>query len=260
MILYESERANPSGGIYHQWNENLCFSSHLHDSFELIYVFEGCFSITVDDARYDLHQGEAIIVFPNQIHTAYAASYSKTYLCIFENSLVGEFYRAVKDSLPVRPIFAVDASLINDLFSESESRYLLKSRLYELIHLFDLSAGGYKKRRSKPSEHLGQILTYIAHHHTEEISMRDVARSVGYDYHYLSNLIQKNMNTTFRTLLNEYRISHAKYLLLTTNKTVSDISEECGYESLCSFNRNFKSIAGLTPTEYRMQKKNLIYS
>ena len=257
MILYEPERANPSGGIYHQWNENLCFSSHLHDSFELIYVFEGLFSITVDDACYDLHPGEAIIVFPNQIHTACAASYSKTYLCIFENSLVGEFYRTVKDSLPISPVFEVkDVSLINNVFSHSDSRYLLKSRLYGLIHLFDYGSGGYKKRHSKPSEHLGQILTYIAHHHIEDISMRDVAKSIGYDSHYLSNLIQKNMNTTFRTLLNEYRISHAKYLLFTTNKTVASISAECGYESLCSFNRNFKSISGITPTEYRARKSD----
>ena len=117
----------------------------------------------------------------------------------------------------------------------------------------------YETRRNKPNDHIGQILTFIASHHTESISIKDVAKTIGYDYHYLSNLLQKNLQMTFRTLLNEYRVSHAKYLLITSNMTISNIAEECGYESLCSFNRNFKAIAGMTPSEYhkKTEENNL---
>lgn len=250
MIYYEQERANPVGGIYHQWEENLSFNSHLHYSFEFLYVFDGIFELTVDEVDYKLNKGEAIIIFPNQIHTAYANQRSITYVCIFENSLVGEFYRSVKNCVPTSPVFSVESSLVERLASEENSRYFVKSCLYELIALFDKGTE-YIERRSKSSEHIGRILTFIAEHHAEQISMRDVAKSIGYDYHYLSNLLQKNMHTTFRTLLNEYRISHAKYLLMTSEKTISAIAEECGYDSLCSFNRNFKEIAATTPTLYR---------
>ena len=261
MIYYEPERANPTGGIYHQLNKNLCFHSHLHDSFELIYVYDGVFSITVDDVTYDMRKGEAIVIFPNQIHSAYTQNYSNTYLCIFQNSLVGEFYRTAKKSSPIYPVFSIpDASLIERISSQGNSRYLLKALLYETVHLLDTNCRGYRERHSKPNEHIGQILTFIALHHAEKISMQDVAKSIGYDYHYLSNLLQRNMNTTFRSLLNEYRVSHAKYLLITTNKTVSNIAEECGYESLCSFNRNFKAIAGVTPSEYQKNGKENEYN
>ncbi|MBR6726869.1 MAG: helix-turn-helix transcriptional regulator, partial [Clostridia bacterium] len=83
------------------------------------------------------------------------------------------------------------------------------------------------------------------------ITMQDVARAIGYDHHYLSNLVQKGLGTTFRTLLNEYRISHAQYLLISGQDTVVSIADACGYDSLCSFNRNFKEITGTTPTAYR---------
>ena len=254
MIYYEPERANPTGGIYHQWNTNLCFHRHLHDSFELIYVNEGDFEVTVDSRDYILHQGEAILIFPNQIHSSYTREYSQTYLCIFQNSLIGEFYRTVKNSFADDPVFTIsDHSLIEGISSQSTSRYLLKSYLYKVIALLDNNNAEYKIRHNKPHEHVGQILTFIADRHAEQISMKDVANNIGYDYHYLSNLLQKNLKMTFRTLLNEYRISHAKYLLITSNKNISDIAAECGYESLCSFNRNFKAISGMTPSEY--QKK-----
>lgn len=81
--------------------------------------------------------------------------------------------------------------------------------------------------------------------------MRDISYEMGYDHHYLSNVLQNALHTTFRTILNEYRVSHARHLILTSEKTISDIAFECGYESLCSFNRNFKSIVGVTPSQYR---------
>ena len=52
MIYFEAERANPSGGIYHQKDKNLHFALHLHNSFELIYVLKGQIDITVDDRLY----------------------------------------------------------------------------------------------------------------------------------------------------------------------------------------------------------------
>ncbi len=253
MIYYEPERANPSGGIYHQQNINLCFHRHLHDSFELIYIYEGDFEVTVDSRDYILHPGEAILIFPNQIHSAYTRKYSKTYLCIFQNSLIGEFYKTVKNSFADDPVFSIpDRSLIEGILSQNNSRYLLKSYLYKMIALFD-NTKEYKTRHNKPNDHIGQILTFIASHHAKPISIQDVAKIIGYDYHYLSNLLQKNLQVTFRTLLNEYRISHAKFLLITSDKTISNIAVECGYESLCSFNRNFKAIAGMTPSEYQKE-------
>ena len=54
MIYFEAERANPSGGIYHQKDKNLHFALHLHNSFELIYVLKGQLDITVDDRLYQL--------------------------------------------------------------------------------------------------------------------------------------------------------------------------------------------------------------
>ena len=252
MILYEPERANPRGGIYHQKNYKIGFHEHLHDSYELIYLYEGELEVVVDGRTFILHGGEAILIFPNQIHSARTNGHSRSYLCIFQNSLVGEFHRLRGSNVAEKPVFTVsDTTLIERLEKTGDSRYMIKSCLYEVIALFEQHCGAYVSRGRKTAEHIGQILTFVAEHRSEPITMQDAAREIGYDYHYLSNLLQKGLHTTFRMLLNEYRVSHAKYLLMTTHRTVSDIASECGYDSLCSFNRNFKSISGMTPSEYR---------
>ena len=63
----------------------------------------------------------------------------------------------------------------------------------------------------------------------------------------------KNLNTTFRALLNDYRIGKAKYLLDSGTDSIANIAYECGYDSLVSFNRNFKKLTGLTPSQYRIE-------
>ena len=254
MIRYEPHRANPSGGIYHQWNVNLTFSPHLHDSFELIYVRSGILHAVVDQRAFSVHAGEMILIFPNQIHAVLPGDKNETYLCIFQNSLVGEFYRQVKDCEAENPVFAPPEGWNAEDFSSCAlSRYMLKARLYEIAGCFHGSCGGYRERKGKAREVLGEILLCIAGRFSEPITMRSIADELGYDHHYLSNLLQKNLNTTFRALLNDYRIGKAKYLLDSGTDSIANIAYECGYDSLVSFNRNFKKLTGLTPSQYRIE-------
>ena len=251
MVYYESNRSNPTGGIYHQHSRNLRVFRHLHDSFEFLYISRGMAEITVDDCAFSVSAGHGILIFPNQIHSLGTPTESEIYVCVFQNSLVGEFYGMVKDMAAKNPVFEIpDPSLIEQMERESSSRYFLKARLYELIGLFERS-GGELVRRNKPMEHMEQILRFISEHYAEPITMQNVAREIGYDHHYLSNLLQKGLHTTFRALLNEYRISHAQFLLLEGQESVAAVAELCGYDSLCSFNRNFKRITATTPTDYR---------
>ncbi|MBQ2725493.1 MAG: helix-turn-helix transcriptional regulator [Clostridia bacterium] len=258
MLIYESNRVNPSGGIYHQHNTNLEFYRHLHNSFEMIYVFEGTFRCEINGTEHTVDAGHAVLIFPNQIH--YAESQwtdNRTYLCIFENDLVNEFYRLIRDTAAEHPVFPIpDPDIISRISGFDGSRYLLKSYLYEIIDLFSRSCSSYLPSRTVGSQQIEAILGFIAEHYAEDIRMQDIAAKIGYDYHYLSTLLQKNLNTTFRTVLNEYRISHAKHLLTATDIEISRISYECGYNSLCSFNRNFKELTQTTPSAYRAMKRN----
>lgn len=252
MIYYEDDRERRSEGLYYAKRQrNLSCRPHLHDSFELIVMEEGTLHATVGGNAYTLHGGQALLVFPNQIHGYERHDGSLCCVFIFPAALVGEFYERMRKKQPHVPVFSLhDPKLCNALLSVGDRRWQLKSLLYGVLDVFD-STAVYLPRHTAGNDLLGQIINGIAERYTEPLSLRLLAAEFGYDHRYLTNLIQKELHTTFRHLLNEYRITRAEALLLRTNSPIEQIAGECGYESLCSFNRNFKAFTGTTPTAWR---------
>ena len=257
MVIYETNRSFLNFEIYKQYDENLNFAMHFHNSFELLYVKSGEISVTVDTKDYIVSEGEAILILPNRLHSYKTIEASKTNLYIFSNNLIKSFYQETIDKNPTNPVFNLEEkNLVAELDSDSDDMYLLKSVFYRIVYLFNKSTD-FTERSSKSLDNYGKILNFISQNYTENITAIDVAKELGYDHRYVTSLIKKGLHTTFRGLLNEYRISNAQYLLTTESKTVSQIAHECGYDSLCSFNRNFKEITGTTPVVFRNDAKKV---
>ena len=252
MIFFESDRTRSDGELYYSRHfHDLASHLHLHNSFELLCLEEGELILELGKETFTVRAGQGVLLFPNQFHGYRRTWPSRGYVCVFSAELVGEFSQKTQKFYPVCPLFdPEDPSLGTRISSAAKDRYLLKSHLYAMLHSFE-KAAVYVPRATHGTELTGQILSLIAERYREPITMREIAREMGYDHRYLTNLMQRGLHTTFRQLLNEYRISHAKHLLISTNSPVEQIAGECGYESICSFNRNFKEIAGTTPTAYR---------
>ncbi len=92
---------------------------------------------------------------------------------------------------------------------------------------------------------------FIRDHHTEELSLGQVASAVHTSIFYFCKMFRKVTGTTFTEFVSRTRIEKAKNLLLNPNLRISEIAYEVGFQSLTHFNRVFKSIAGESPTEYR---------
>lgn len=94
---------------------------------------------------------------------------------------------------------------------------------------------------------------YIHEHQTEELSLGQVARAVNTSSFYFCKIFKKYTGINFTDYLSRVRIEKAKNLLLNPNLRVSEIAFEVGFQSLTHFNRVFKKLLGLSPTEYRVQ-------
>lgn len=92
---------------------------------------------------------------------------------------------------------------------------------------------------------------YIQEHHTEDLSLGQVAAAVHTSIFYFCKLFRKVTGTTFTEFVSRTRIEKAKNLLLNPNLRISEIAYEVGFQSLTHFNRVFKTIVGESPTEYR---------
>ncbi|MGB0942176.1 MAG: helix-turn-helix domain-containing protein [Marinomonas sp.] len=88
------------------------------------------------------------------------------------------------------------------------------------------------------------------------LTLEQVASNLQIRSDQLSAIINSQLNTSFSTLINLKRLEEATILLMTSpNKSILDISLECGFGSKSSFNRLFKQQFGTTPTEYRKMRK-----
>jgi AraC-like DNA-binding protein len=61
---------------------------------------------------------------------------------------------------------------------------------------------------------------------------------------------RQHTRKTFSTLLNEVRIEHACRHLRESKQSISQTAYVCGFTNLSNFNRQFKTITGLSPSDY----------
>jgi AraC-like DNA-binding protein len=92
---------------------------------------------------------------------------------------------------------------------------------------------------------------FIREHHTDDLSLGQVAAAVHTSIFYFCKLFRKVTGTTFTEFVARTRVENAKNLLLNPNLRISEIAYEVGFQSLTHFNRVFKKVAGESPTEYR---------
>lgn len=107
-------------------------------------------------------------------------------------------------------------------------------------------------------ELLGKINNILADEKTisnPDFSLQMLADAVKSNTRYVSWVINDSYNKTFKTLLNEHRIRNACHKLADQENygryTMQAVYEAVGYTNAASFNRAFKKVYGMTPTEYQ---------
>lgn len=84
------------------------------------------------------------------------------------------------------------------------------------------------------------------------ISLRSLAGAIKEKSHYVSQVINQDLGTTFYELVNRYRIERAKTLLgQAQEQTILEIALVVGFNSKSTFNAAFRRHTGKTPTEFR---------
>ncbi|WP_236291067.1 response regulator transcription factor [Paenibacillus allorhizoplanae] len=92
---------------------------------------------------------------------------------------------------------------------------------------------------------------YIREHYNKEISLEELASSLGYSAPYFSQWFKQKTGISYVTYRTQLRMQRAQELLLKTDKPILQIAYEVGYNDVAGFIRTFKKETEQTPTEYR---------
>ena len=95
------------------------------------------------------------------------------------------------------------------------------------------------------------ITRYLQEHLTEEISLSVLAEEFHLNPQYISQLFKTEIGVGFLAYLTNIRMERAKKLLLTTNLSIAEVSEQSGYADYRVFTKVFKKSEGITPSQYR---------
>lgn len=93
------------------------------------------------------------------------------------------------------------------------------------------------------------------HYMSDEISLGNVASSVGMSASYFSSIFSQETGRTFVEYLTDIRMDKAKELLMCSNKKTSEIGFDVGYKDSHYFSSIFKKTQGCSPKEYRSRKR-----
>jgi AraC-like DNA-binding protein len=91
---------------------------------------------------------------------------------------------------------------------------------------------------------------------SEDARIEELAKELGISAAYLQRLFRQVHGMTIIDYLNRMRIERAKLLLLNTDDPVVEIAMEAGFNSRQHFTRVFTSLEGISPQEYRREKRN----
>ena len=253
-MLYQSAHSEKSDYFCKEYGKNFSFPLHLHKSFELIIITEGTMTVTVDNRDYTLSAGEAVLIFPNQLHSLKSDN-SRHMLCIFSPELVKAYFSSAAEQIPADNSFVPDKFFVKALDNLLPEGTLIEKKgiLYSVCAEFHKTAS-YKKRINVDHSLLHHIFEFTEQNFSGECSLMSLAAETGYSYSYLSRFFKRLTGISFNAYVNRHRINNACYLLNNTDYSVMQCAIESGYDSLRSFNRNFMNCMGVSPGEYRNKK------
>ncbi|MDR6550835.1 response regulator [Paenibacillus qinlingensis] len=107
------------------------------------------------------------------------------------------------------------------------------------------------KRKGKLIDPIAAAKSYIDAHLTEEVSLEEVAKHLGLNASYFSQLFKQVTQETFVHYRMKKRMEKAISLLEIPHYRMSDIAEEVGYIDYSHFAKSFKKLYQLSPSEYR---------
>ena len=102
-------------------------------------------------------------------------------------------------------------------------------------------------------EHINAIVDRITGDVSQPLLAGDLAAELGMSESRFSRFFRRATGNSFTDFVNRVRVNRACQLLMETDRLVTHICYEVGFHNVANFNRRFRDIKGMTPTEFRQQ-------
>ena len=261
---------------------------HKHVFFEVVYVLSGRCVQAIGLDTHPFCEGDFIFISPGTFHTMEVFDDNSIIINIllrrstfrdmftpltYGNDLLSEFFSSGLYSSSQFQYMAFHSG--KDMFLRNEllnmcaewmepDRYTDQILVGILTMVFAFLMRNYagtletsvSYHTNVPDDFL--IMNYMQEN-LKDISLADVAKHFNFSVSYCSRLIKAATGVSFNEWKRTLRLRRAEHLLLSSNYTITQISDFVGYANPESFIRIFKKEFHLSPTEYRKNKNRTLY-
>ncbi|MCF0134414.1 MAG: helix-turn-helix transcriptional regulator [Blautia sp.] len=237
---------------------------HIHDYIEIVYVTKGSLALGIGTELFSLEEGDLALVFPGLIHHyhIFDKSNRRAILLFAAPHLAGVF----KDDIMK---FFLETPVIKANDVHPDILYILNSLLKNPVEFYEMNvyhamiellfARGFPflnfidRSFIDKGDVVQQVITYIAEHYTESVTLSDVARGIGIGKSTLSRLFSSVFHKNFNQYLNSIRLESVCNILKYTDIPITEAYLLAGFESQRTFNRAFQDVMHISPRDYRKQ-------
>lgn len=266
---------------YSQLSSEVHLTPNYHSHVEINLLYEGTVSFTVENRRYELKEGDLMVIGQGEFHFMEAAprKTGKSFSLHFLPELIHrpgglpldfEYLRPFGHHGPGFshriPAEAVDGKLIFDRLrriheelAQRGNQWALAARTYLADILLEVArfyGKSGKVAHGQPDrmlnvQRLSKVFNHIAANCAESLAPRQLAALAHMSPGYFSRFFKAVTGLTPTNYVMRARIDRATHLLLNTALSITEIAYASGFGSASYFDRVFKEVKGETPQDFR---------
>ncbi len=247
------------------------FKWHYHPEFELTYIVKGNGYRIVGNSYEPFNDGDLVLLGSNLPHTwsgkadgdvnsdaiviQFSSEFISSFLEFNESILIKKMLESSLRGINFEP----DEQLVTKIIEITETNGV--ERILKLISILDIlskkqikliAPNTFHNVVSRKSEvRINKVCLFIQNNFQNKIYLKEVADLIYLTESNFCKFFKKATGKTYSDYVNEIRVNEASRLLFQSDKTISQISFECGFETLSYFNRVFLNKKGITPSVYR---------
>lgn len=262
-------------------NENFDAPWHFHPEYELTYIVKGEGVRYVGNNVQKFTAGDFVLIGSNLPHCwknehQYKGTV-KSLVFQWSDDLLGKNWIEKNEFKNIKKLLQTSSKGIHFKSNDTEKllaeltaimhedgfeKMLLFLRLLENLceikEIDTLTSEGFSANLNRKSnDRIDKVYDYVQANYNTKIVLNEVSNLVSMGDEAFCRFFKKSLNKSFFTFVNEYRINLACKLLIETNKQVSQIAYDCGYESLPFFYRQFQKFVECSPLVFKKKYLNL---
>lgn len=278
-----TEDSHSYRAAHYQWQAPSNLTTwHLHPEYELVYLIDVQGTLFVGDSITRAEPGSIVLVGPNVPHALREDNHpekeNESTVIHFSADLMNLVLPDIPEIKSLKKfldtsgrglLFPRESVTSNIITSVSEIRNEAGvTGITALLRLLDglsrtgtclqLTSQEYEADNSDfNGKRMAKVVEYVRENLHKDIVQSNIAHELEMKPASFSRFFKKTTGGTFISFVNRMRTSEACRMLSSGDQDITDIAFSCGYSNISNFNRHFRDIRGMTPSQYRSQQRDI---